>query len=376
MTVLRGKVSWFGGPKDHGVSPNEGLAFIYSVEDAPYLFLPEQPPGTTGLARRLDPEVHYIACRWDYNVTPKKMLPGMLVDVYAPSTGRSFKAWPADWGPHKDTGRIADISSGLMADLGIVTDDVVEVRFLEPMVEEATMLKPAFIDLSHHNVIPSSLVPARESGIVGVIHKLSEGKSYVDDKVEARWVLARDAGMLWGLYHFVRPGDMKQQADFFVDKAEELGVCDDDTLWCLDWEDKGVSLQQAIDFMKRVETLTFRPPVLYSGHVLKESGLPNAEIAAYRLWLAQYSSKPTLPKGYESWWGWQYTDKGTVPGINYPVDLNAYDGTESELRHDWSGTGMAPAPEPEPEPAPDDVRIDISVPEGMVVHIRVNGETR
>src|SRR6478736_3583346 len=69
MTRLSGKVSWFGGPADTGVSPDEGLAFIYDVEDAPYLFLAEQPPDTTGLARRLNPETYYIACRWDYDIT-------------------------------------------------------------------------------------------------------------------------------------------------------------------------------------------------------------------------------------------------------------------------------------------------------------------
>ena len=65
-TVVRkfGKVSWFGGPDDTGVSEDEGLAFIYDVMDAPYLFLPYQPEGTTGLARRLNPFIHYIACRW------------------------------------------------------------------------------------------------------------------------------------------------------------------------------------------------------------------------------------------------------------------------------------------------------------------------
>jgi hypothetical protein len=49
--------------------------------------------------------------------------------VFAPRTGRQFRAWPADWGPHQDTGRIADISLGLMEYLGIETDDDVEVTF-------------------------------------------------------------------------------------------------------------------------------------------------------------------------------------------------------------------------------------------------------
>jgi N-acetylmuramoyl-L-alanine amidase len=124
-----GKVSWFGGPNDKGVASDEGLAFIDEVEDAPHLFLPRQPPQTTGLARRLDPHAHYIACRWDYDVTPRAMLLEQVALVRALPSGRSLTAFPADWGPHESTGRVADISPGLMESLGIQTDDEVEVIF-------------------------------------------------------------------------------------------------------------------------------------------------------------------------------------------------------------------------------------------------------
>jgi hypothetical protein len=126
----RGKVSWFGGPEDEGVSPSEGLAFIYDIEDKPEIFLDEQPPGTTGLARRLDPSTRYIAMRWDYDRFSKDFLAGSAQAlVRAPRTGKEFMAHPADWGPHVDTDRVADISPGLMEALGISTDDEVEVTY-------------------------------------------------------------------------------------------------------------------------------------------------------------------------------------------------------------------------------------------------------
>jgi hypothetical protein len=49
--------------------------------------------------------------------------------VRATKTGIELKSFPADWGPHQDTGRVADLSPGLMEDLGIQTDDEVEVIF-------------------------------------------------------------------------------------------------------------------------------------------------------------------------------------------------------------------------------------------------------
>jgi hypothetical protein len=138
MTVVRGKVSSFGGPSDTGVAPDEGLAFIYDVDDAPHLFLPSQPPGTTGLARRLNPEIAYFAVRFNYDETPKPMLLEIKGLVRAPKTGREFVAYPADWGPHTDTGRVADISPGLMDRLGISTDDDVEVVYPFEPPPEAT----------------------------------------------------------------------------------------------------------------------------------------------------------------------------------------------------------------------------------------------
>jgi len=130
-----GKTSWFGGPNDTGVTPSEGLAFIYSYEMKPEIFLPSQPVGTTGLARRLDPDKHYVALRWDYSQFPKTRLAGPEVALVK-AGDRQFTAHPADWGPHTSTGRVADISPGLMRELGIQTDDEVEVTY--PYVGEVS----------------------------------------------------------------------------------------------------------------------------------------------------------------------------------------------------------------------------------------------
>jgi N-acetylmuramoyl-L-alanine amidase len=136
LLYVKGKTSYFGGPDDTGVDADEGLAFFYVYEDAPHLLLDDQPPGTTGLARRLNVERPYVACRWDYDVTPKNMLrmpyPAL---VRASSTGKQCLAWPADWGPHQDTGRVADISPSLMDKLGITTDDEVEVIYPAPIIK-------------------------------------------------------------------------------------------------------------------------------------------------------------------------------------------------------------------------------------------------
>jgi len=128
----KGKMSYFGGPDDTGVSASEGLAFHYSITAKnQQLFLPNQPGGTSGLARRLNPFVNYVACRWDYNVTPKTVLAesGQRALVRALGSGLEALAFPADWGPNENTGRVADLSPGLCEVLGLETDDECEVIY-------------------------------------------------------------------------------------------------------------------------------------------------------------------------------------------------------------------------------------------------------
>lgn len=132
LSEWTGKCSWFGGPDDTGVDPSEGLAFIYEYDQAPHLFLKEQPFGTTGLARRLNPAVYYVACRWDYDVTSKTMLANKNTMALVKAGDREYLAWPADWGPHEDTDRVADLSPGLIDALQITTDDVVTVMYPAP----------------------------------------------------------------------------------------------------------------------------------------------------------------------------------------------------------------------------------------------------
>ena len=56
---VEGKMSTFGGPKDTGMSADEGLALFTQADlqnpKYSYLFLPTPPPGTTGLGGGLTP---------------------------------------------------------------------------------------------------------------------------------------------------------------------------------------------------------------------------------------------------------------------------------------------------------------------------------
>lgn len=128
---VQGKMSTFGGPDDHDIRPDEGLALCNESDlgEEPFntLFLPAQPPGTSGLARRLNPEARYVAVRWDYDKTPKLHLRAVQVKVENVRTGAFAFAIPVDRRPSPNSGRIADLSPGLARELGLETDDVCRV---------------------------------------------------------------------------------------------------------------------------------------------------------------------------------------------------------------------------------------------------------
>jgi lysozyme len=196
------------------------------------------------------------------------------------------------------------------------------------------------IDLSHWNTVEDwSEIP--EDGIIGVIHKATEGASYVDDKYYGRKSGALEQGLLWGAYHFLRPGDQQAHAKHFVATAGAIDI------YAADHEDPDVSLAELKEFLQAVYDLTGVRPIVYSGHVIKEQVGSNKDdfLAEHRLWLAQYSSSPSWPKQiWPEWWLWQHTDQGSCAGCDPPVDLNFYDGEPDELVADWTGEESAPEP--------------------------------
>jgi lysozyme len=228
-------------------------------------------------------------------------------------------------------------------------------------------MMPQVIDLSHYNSV-STLSAAKSAGVVGCIHKCSEGTTWCDGMLEERYRLAREAGMLWGLYHFMRPGSVSQQVNNFLTAA--MTVEDENTLWALDYEASGLKLDDVIQFLELIEKATGRSPVLYSGHTLREAlnGKPNEAISRYRLWLADYTPPPTLPPGFDTIYLWQYTDSATVPGIAGHVDGSTSNMSAEVLARTWSGKPDMIVTPPPPPPV-EDVEIIVKAMPGINVKI-------
>jgi GH25 family lysozyme M1 (1,4-beta-N-acetylmuramidase) len=209
---------------------------------------------------------------------------------------------------------------------------------------------PRVIDISHHNRVVLDFEPAKAWGIWGVIHKCTQGDHYTDPEYAARRELANKSELLWAAYHFGDGSDVPAQVRNFLRSAG----ADKNTMLVLDFEDNRLSnmlLPQAQEFMDRIDQATGRACTIYSGNRLKEQ-LVLAEqkvvdfFAVHRLWLCQYGHWPKLPRGFGTYWLWQYTGDGVgpephnVPGIvagNDGLDINHYQGTQEQLTAEWAG---------------------------------------
>lgn len=202
----------------------------------------------------------------------------------------------------------------------------------------------AVIDISHHNTV-TNIKKVQEAGILGVIHKATQGITYKDPTFAANRKRIEDAGLLFGAYHFGTAGDANAQADYF------LSVAGLETLLVLDFEPNpqghDMTLLEAEQFVHHIYSATGRYPGLYSGHTIKEALLhagisspEQTELSKCWLWIAQYGPAPLIPKVWDRWMLWQYTDGAAgsephkVPGIGH-CDRNQFDGTEEDLRTFW-----------------------------------------
>ncbi|RYH00454.1 MAG: glycoside hydrolase [Alphaproteobacteria bacterium] len=205
----------------------------------------------------------------------------------------------------------------------------------------------AVIDISHHNKI-SSFDKVAGAGVLGVIQKATQGFSFKDPTFASNSKRVKSAGMLFGAYHFGTAGDPVAQADFF------LSAVGDTSLLVLDFEANpqghDMSLLEAEQFVHHVFSRTGRYPGLYSGHTIKEAlaaaGIASpsqTELSKCWLWFARYGQSPLIPKVWDTWKLWQYTDGAAgnephqVAGIGR-CDRDMFNGTEAELRQLWDST--------------------------------------
>ena len=172
----------------------------------------------------------------------------------------------------------------------------------------------------------------KNSEIEVVYIKASQGDNIKDPYFEINYENAKANNLKVGFYHFLTATtveEAEQQATFF---ASVISGKQADCKLAMDYEQfGGVSTEQvnqiAIAFMQKVEELTKKQVIIYSDLYNSENTF-NSELSNQgELWLAYYGDYRNLENVNSSWnefIGVQYTDQGSVAGINGNVDRDLF----------------------------------------------------
>jgi len=127
------------------------------------------------------------------------------------------------------------------------------------------------IDLNHNDDIDFAKVKAKGE-IAAIIHKVSEGSTFVDQHFDERRKAARTLGFLWGAYHFGTNADVGAQLKNFLAHAQieatDFVALDYEKRTLKDGSDITMSLDQAEEFVTRLHEKLGRFPAIYGSDLL------------------------------------------------------------------------------------------------------------
>ncbi len=156
------------------------------------------------------------------------------------------------------------------------------------------------------------------------------GELDLDDCFKANIQGAIDAGIDVGVYFFsqaLNEEEAVEEAEFVIEQLQDYEL---QYPVVFDWEEM-TSVQARTDemnmllltscalaFCQTVEEAGYRAGIYFNqAYGYQQLNLPSLQ--DYVFWLAQYEDAPTFVYDFQMW---QYSNEGTVPGIEGPVDMN------------------------------------------------------
>lgn len=159
-----------------------------------------------------------------------------------------------------------------------------------------------------------------------VIIKATEGVDYIDKMLESHYKGAKAAGLKIGFYHFFsdKTNPTQQARDFWnAIKGKQFEV-----LPVLDVESSTRSktdvTNRCLEFLQEMKKLTGYDCIVYTYTSFVKEKL-DSRLGKYLLWIAHYGVNTPGSNGiWNSWVGFQYTDKENVPGVPDPCDADEF----------------------------------------------------
>ena len=157
----------------------------------------------------------------------------------------------------------------------------------------------------------------------------SEGGIFQDEYAHYNLTAARDAGIEIGVYFYsqaVNEEEAAEEAAWCLELLEDYEI---DLPVVFDWEyvsaeartgsmDPETLTRCAQIFCNTVISRGYQAMVYFNPH-LAQDYYHLLHLQHYPFWLAMYTSEMDYPHRVDYW---QYTDQGTLPGIDTPVDIN------------------------------------------------------
>ena len=196
----------------------------------------------------------------------------------------------------------------------------------------------------------------KASGRAFAFIKATQGDYDVQSTFAADWDGAGSAGILRSPYHFFDGTvDGSAQAAAFLAAIGSAGYGSGDLPPLLDlecptssvesqadtcceyagssgWVPTSTLSQRVFDWLQAVEQATGRVPLLYSyPDWFAGVGFTDASLAGYPLFIASYTSCPTIPSPWTSALFWQYSATADIPGVGSSADADRFIGTAAEL---------------------------------------------
>ena len=190
-----------------------------------------------------------------------------------------------------------------------------------------------FVDVSNWQRGMGLAAVVRNGGLAGAIVKATEGVGYVDPACDGFVRQLREAGALFGYYHFARSNDASAEAEFF--RANTVGY-EGGGIPVLDWED-GQSVAWVNRFVERYHELTGVWPWVYANPWRFRQGEVNPNCGR---WVAgypragitdiDYGMETALPSSYDVGLvcAWQFSSSVRIAGYGGNLDGDVFYGDE------------------------------------------------
>jgi lysozyme len=167
-----------------------------------------------------------------------------------------------------------------------------------------------------------------------VFVRATVGKDRVDHQFKRNWLGAKENKMIRGAYHYYRPNENSlEQAELFI-KTVKLKKGDLPPVLDIEKLPKEQSLERLKiglhRWLKAVELHYGVRPIIYTGEKYYDDFLKE-EFSDYLFWIANYNFY--REEIQDDWLFWQFTEKAKVPGIDYKVDVNIYNGDLQQLQY-------------------------------------------